>query len=294
MLMFFKVRETGQSKGYSFVRFYSHSDVAKALKLEPPPSFRDEVTKETQAVTIKIGHPKTILYINNLPRDMKAEELQQELTVLGKSTVVKVDLAKYSNGASYGWATYRDHESALAALRSLQRESINGSHLSVSMDEKPKSSNSYREEEDLSVKSVFVKGLHPDIQKEDLEDLFGNSTLEKVIIPLDKETKQPLGHAFVHFNTRQEAEIARDKYNGHDFHGRRIYVNWCQPQSKYKREKERERQYDNRDNGHRRRSGTDYGAHRNRSHGYRRKDDYPAHYDDPDGSPQNSRYHPYK
>jgi hypothetical protein len=155
--------------------------------------------------------------------------------------VTKFKLCTTLEGESkgYGWATFKDHKCAVQGMRLLQSTPVFGLYLNVHMAE-PRT-----QEEDMlaRVKSLFVRGVSPTTNAETMKAFFGDGC-EKVVIPLDVTTRAVLGHAFVHFATRQQAEVAMQRCQNATLEGEctaplisrsracvcavvRVRVRWC-------------------------------------------------------------------
>jgi len=88
-----------------------------------------------------------------------------------------------------------------------------------------------------NVKSLFVKGIASHIGEDQLKKIFSEWNVEKSVIPLDKKKKTPIGHAFLHFSNRNDAQTAMEKMNGTDLEGRKLTIEWAIPQEKSHLEK---------------------------------------------------------
>jgi len=224
-----KNKLTGETKGYGFVKFATPEAVEAALALPELPTFRDAVSNKVQMVRAVRADPKNVLYVGNLPCGLAAEDdvLQTLQEVLTSQEVVKFKLCKTPEGGSkgYGWATFRDHQSAVQAMRLLQMTPVLGIYLTVHLTEP-------RKEDDVlsRVKSLFVRGVLPHHDTETMKAFFGEGC-EKVVIPFDNATHTMLGHAFVHFNTRKQAEDAmlRCQNTPLDDQSQPFSIEWCLP-----------------------------------------------------------------
>ncbi len=74
-------------------------------------------------------------------------------------------------------------------------------------------------------RTVFVGNLSFDTRKESLADLFGEvGEILRLTIPMDRETHQPRGIAFVEYGAPSSANRAVDLINGTELDGRKLRV----------------------------------------------------------------------
>jgi RNA recognition motif-containing protein len=179
-------------------------------------------------VKVVRADPKNVLYVGNIPRGLSEDDVRlalqeattvrvpphmscavhepRELTAVTQTyEVTKFKLCTTLEGESkgYGWVTFKDHKCAVQGMRLLQTTPVFGLYLTIHMAE-PRT-----QEEDMlaRVKSLFVRGVTPTTNAEAMKAFFGEGC-EKVVIPVDVTTRAVLGHAFVHFSSRQQAELA--------------------------------------------------------------------------------------
>jgi RNA recognition motif-containing protein len=129
----------------------------------------------------------------------------------------------------FGWVTYSTHEVAIEALKNLKHKlKINDVKIQVNIAE----SRVIDERQMDNVKVLYVKNLPNSIQELQMIQLFGGiDVVEKAIIPFDKVTYQPQGHAFIHFKERKDALKALNELNGTIIDGKKILVELSIPQS---------------------------------------------------------------
>jgi len=74
--------------------------------------------------------------------------------------------------------------------------------------------------------SIFVGNLSYEISQEDLVDVFKEyGQVQRVHIPLDKETQRKRGFAFVEMESKAQETAAIEALDGADWMGRSIKVN---------------------------------------------------------------------
>ena len=78
---------------------------------------------------------------------------------------------------------------------------------------------------------LFVGNLPFNATNADLESLFGQvGEVSSVNIITDKFTGRSRGFGFVEMSSNQEAQIAIERFNGHELQGRALTVNEAKPQ----------------------------------------------------------------
>jgi RNA recognition motif-containing protein len=73
---------------------------------------------------------------------------------------------------------------------------------------------------------LFVGNLSVDTDNDELGALFSEvGFVESCLVITDPESGRSKGYAFIKMGTREAAEAAREKFNGHDLRGRPLIVN---------------------------------------------------------------------
>jgi len=75
-----------------------------------------------------------------------------------------------------------------------------------------------------------VTNLSDSVTEDDLRDLFGRfGRVVRCYLAKDRVTRESRGFAFIHFETRKEAERAMQALNGHGYDNLILRVDWAQP-----------------------------------------------------------------
>lgn len=78
--------------------------------------------------------------------------------------------------------------------------------------------------------TVYVGNLSFQASEEDIREIFEDyGTVEKVSLPLDRESGKKRGFAFVEMSTEEEEEAAIESLDGAEWMGRVIKVNKAKP-----------------------------------------------------------------
>eukprot|EP01112_Ceratiomyxa_fruticulosa_P022450 TRINITY_DN8213_c0_g1_i1.p1 TRINITY_DN8213_c0_g1~~TRINITY_DN8213_c0_g1_i1.p1 ORF type:complete len:474 (+),score=87.30 TRINITY_DN8213_c0_g1_i1:1322-2743(+) len=242
-------RYTGETKGFGFVRYFDESSMRKLLAAsrDELPAFVDKVTQRRTTVRVSQAAAKNILFIGNIPRGLTAGKAIELLESDGGEKVVSFEFGRDSK--CWGWATYKDHESALNAMKTIQHPtpSTTPSDLSAYLVQ-PKV---FDPSSIDSCKTLFVRGL-VDTTEEGIRTLFGDK-VERVV-PLsslvekkyeNSKGDQNRGHAVVHFYAHHDAAEVLERLHATEVNGCKLGVEWCLPKKEGKeRERERERERD--------------------------------------------------
>eukprot|EP01118_Nematostelium_gracile_P017552 TRINITY_DN753_c0_g1_i2.p1 TRINITY_DN753_c0_g1~~TRINITY_DN753_c0_g1_i2.p1 ORF type:complete len:440 (-),score=141.16 TRINITY_DN753_c0_g1_i2:89-1408(-) len=270
-----KHRDSNQPKGFAFIKFFNMEAMEKCLTMSPP-TFTNPQTGDQRTVSIRPADRRNKLNISGFLRNSDPQNVEEDLSAIVGVPIDRFEWIKEGGGRGYAVITFKDHDNALVAMRALAKTNYQGNRLVINMADQK-----YGKDE-KEHKTLFFKGLAHSITEPQLEAIIGEG-IDRAVIPLDRTTKNPLGHAFVHFKTREAAEEARRKFHERELEGRRVFVDWSQPQSKYNSERKR-------------RTG-DYGPMRNtrgygsRDSGRDRRGRYSPSYDDREED--NGRYRPY-
>ena len=81
----------------------------------------------------------------------------------------------------------------------------------------------------MSVK-LFVGNLTQETTSTEIHDLFSAvGVVESCQLIADRETGRSKGFGFVEMDSREAADAAKEKFNGHNLHGNTLKVNEAKP-----------------------------------------------------------------
>jgi cold-inducible RNA-binding protein len=81
---------------------------------------------------------------------------------------------------------------------------------------------------------LFVGNLSSDTTRTELNDLFSQvGVVDSCNLIVDKETERSRGFGFIEMNSEAAANAAKEKFNGHDLHGKPLKVNDAKPKTEY-------------------------------------------------------------
>ncbi|GMT24187.1 hypothetical protein PFISCL1PPCAC_15484, partial [Pristionchus fissidentatus] len=164
---------------------------------------------------------QTRLFVGNIPKDMSPvavkEQLEKKITENVKISVYPMGDASNKN-RGFAFVDFEDFKSAKAAMPIVNSIKIGGRSLSSDWAEK-------ESEVDESimkmVKKLYARNLPPGISSSQLIDWLES----------DKITHCKImgSYAFVHFGTRDSAEIVLNSKNGRIMGGNEIELTWAKP-----------------------------------------------------------------
>ncbi len=77
---------------------------------------------------------------------------------------------------------------------------------------------------------LFVGNLASETTSTEIRDLFSAvGVVESCQLIADRETGRSKGFAFVEMNSREAANAAKEKFNGHGLHGKTLKVDEAKP-----------------------------------------------------------------
>jgi cold-inducible RNA-binding protein len=72
---------------------------------------------------------------------------------------------------------------------------------------------------------LWVGNLSPETTNEEIRELFSNAgVVQSCRVVEDQETGLPKGFAFVEMDSLEAAYTAKEKFNGHELHGKALMV----------------------------------------------------------------------
>lgn len=173
------------------------------------------------------------LYVGNIPRTLKNDELRKIVEEHGVVDKVEVMYDKYSGRSRrFAFVTMKTVEDANVAIGKLNGTEIGGREIKVNVTEKPLSTIDFsllQAEETPFVDSphkVYVGNLAKTVTSEILKSFFadkGNVLSAKVSrVP---GTSKSSGFGFVSFSSEEDVDAAVSSFNNTPFEGQKIRVN---------------------------------------------------------------------
>lgn len=83
---------------------------------------------------------------------------------------------------------------------------------------------------------LFVGNLSPQTTRTEINDLFSEAgVVDSCDLILDRETERSRGFGFVEMDSMESANLAKERFNGHDLHGQPLKVYDAKPRTDYQR-----------------------------------------------------------
>ncbi|KAF6158721.1 hypothetical protein GIB67_040235 [Kingdonia uniflora] len=173
------------------------------------------------------------LYVGNIPRTVKNEELQKIFEEHGAVDTAEVMLDKYSGRSRrFAFVTMKTVEDATVAIEKLNGTEIEGRKIKVNVTEKPLQGvdlSLLQAEESKFIDSphkVYIGNLAKTVTSEMLSKLFS----EKGKVVSAKVSRVPgtskiSGFGFVSFSSDEDVEAAISSFNDSYLEGQKIRVN---------------------------------------------------------------------
>lgn len=228
-------RETGRSRGFAFVTMSNAEDHATAIEMlnETEVSGRtiyvsESLPKEKVAAnkkkytTERKKNEGTKIYVGNLNFDTTYDDLKATFEAFG--AVSDCFIPSDYEGNPRGFAFIQmEEENALEAIEKVNGTELDGRTLNVNKS-LPKGTKSTPKQTKL-----YVGNLSWGTEAPALRELFEEyGTVVDAYIPVDKETGQHRGFAFVTMEP-EDALRAADETDGYELDGRILRVNEAQP-----------------------------------------------------------------
>ena len=88
---------------------------------------------------------------------------------------------------------------------------------------------------------LFVGNLSEETTSAEISDLFSAvGVVESCQVVADRETGRSKGFGFVEMDSREAANAAKEKFNGHDLHGKTLKVNEAKPSTEWRNQERRQ------------------------------------------------------
>ncbi|XP_071550133.1 probable RNA-binding protein 46 isoform X2 [Panulirus ornatus] len=210
----------GVNRGYGFVQYSNRQEAEKALLTLNSYEIRPN---RYLGVTRSVDNNR--LFVGGIPKNLSREEVQEEMKRVTEG-VVKIILYPCINDRTknrgYAFVEYTSHKAAAMARRRLFSGRVQPwGNTEVKVD--------WAEPELIvdndtmsKVKILYIRNLALCTTEDDIRRLCNSSNgVERV--------KKQKDYAFVHFATREQAEVVKASLNGRIVHGCELEITWAKP-----------------------------------------------------------------
>ncbi|CAK1553392.1 unnamed protein product [Leptosia nina] len=212
---------SGSNRGYAFVTYTKTEDAATAVRELDNYEIRPH---HRIGVTISVDNRR--LFVGNIPRSKTKEDLFNELS---KRVADIVNVVLYENcytpsqNRGFAFVEFTSHRAATMARRTLIPGCFKlwGRDIKVDWaDPEPE----IEEEKMQMVKILYVRNFDLKTTPQTIKAAFESAINKKV-----ERLKKILDYAFIHFNEREDAELAMMKLQNVEIDGRRVEIKWARP-----------------------------------------------------------------
>jgi RNA recognition motif-containing protein len=79
---------------------------------------------------------------------------------------------------------------------------------------------------------LFVGNLSPETSNDELREIFSKAgEVQSCQVITERDTGRSKGFAFIEMNSQETANIAKEKFNGQEVHGKALKVNDAKPRN---------------------------------------------------------------
>jgi len=212
----------GFNRGYAFVTYEKRSDASKALK-----GLNNKEIQRGKLLGVCRSVDNCRLFVGGIPKTKMKTDILEEMKKVTEGVVnviVYPSAADKSKNRGFAFIEYQTHKQAAQARRKLMPGKIQLWNHQIAVDwAEPEID--IDDEVMAKVKILYIRNLMLHTTEDTLLALFTNitgvSTIERI--------RKIRDFAFVHFDTRENAEKAKDMVNGMEIEGSNIEVTWAKP-----------------------------------------------------------------
>lgn len=232
---------SGYNRGYAFLTFKKRSEANAALK-----GLNNFEIRSGKLLGVCRSVDNCRLFVGGIPKSKKRPEIMEEMKKVSDGVVdviVYPSAADKTKNRGFAFVEYESHKTAAMSRRKLMPGKIQlwGQPIAVDWAEPEIDVD---DEIMAQVKILYVRNLMLNTREETLEEIMTNVTGVATI----ERVKKIRDYAFVHFNTRENAGIAKQAVNGMVIDGSTVEITWAKPvdrEAYAKYNKNSNRNYDN-------------------------------------------------
>jgi len=232
---------SGYNRGYAFLTFKKRSEANAALK-----GLNNFEIRSGKLLGVCRSVDNCRLFVGGIPKSKKRPEIMEEMKKVSDGVVdviVYPSAADKTKNRGFAFVEYESHKTAAMSRRKLMPGKIQlwGQPIAVDWAEPE-----IDVDDDImaQVKILYVRNLMLNTREETLEEIMTNVTGVATI----ERVKKIRDYAFVHFNTRENAAIAKQAVNNMVIDGSTVEITWAKPvdrEAYAKYNKNSNRNYDN-------------------------------------------------
>lgn len=226
---------TRRSLGYAYVNFHRFEDAERALdilnftNIRNRPcrimwSHRDPSLRKSGAGNI---------FVKNLAKTIDNKTLYDTFSAFGNILSCKVSMNSKRESLGYGFVHYENEEAARNAIERVNGMIIADRQVVVQPFKSKKDRGAF---DKSKFTNVYVKNLPEDLDKNELDTLFGRFGEITSSMASFNDDGKSRGFGFVNFANADQATAAVETLNGSELRGRKLYVARAQKREERERE----------------------------------------------------------
>lgn len=221
---------SGSNRGFCFVRYTTREDAKRSVK-----ELNNYEIRPNKFLGILHSVDNRKLWVSGIPRNLTSDQIMAEMQKLTdgvRDVILYSSQTDKSRTRGYAFVEYESHRAAALARRKLvpQKFYLGGQEIEKVDWAEPE--NEIDEDVMSRVKVLFVRNLMAITTEEQIRSVFeslidggdGGGAVERV--------KKSKDYAFVHFSTREAAEVAKDRAAGLTLDDSEIEIFWSKPVDK--------------------------------------------------------------
>jgi len=212
----------GYNRGYAFVTYEKRAEASKALK-----GLNNREIKNGKLLGVCRSVDNCRLFVGGIPKSKMKIEILEEMKKVTEGVVnviVYPSAADKTKNRGFAFIEYQTHKQAAQARRKLMPGKIQLWNHQIAVDwAEPE----IDIDDDImaKVKILYIRNLMLHTQEDTLLMIFTNLTGVGTI----ERIRKIRDFAFVHFDTRENAEKAKSLANGVEVDGSHIEITWAKP-----------------------------------------------------------------
>lgn len=220
---------SGSNRGFCFVRYTDREHAKRAVK-----ELNNFEIRPNKFLGILHSVDNRKLWVSGIPRNLTSDQIMAEMQKLTdgvRDVILYSSQTDKSRTRGYAFVEYESHRAAALARRKLvpQKFYLGGQEIEKVDWAEPE--NEIDEEVMQKVKVLFVRNLMSITTEEQIRSVF-----ESLIDGCDggavERVKKSKDYAFVHFSTREAAEVAKDRAAGLTLDDSVVEIFWSKPVDK--------------------------------------------------------------
>merc|ERR1719186_692309 len=216
---------SGTNRTYCYVRYSKKEHATEAIR-----SLNGYEIRRGHHLAVTKSVDNRRLWINGIPKNRSAEEFKEELEAItgGISNVILYPSQTEANRTrSYMFVEYETHRAAALARRKLVPGKVFLFGVEVGQVDWAEPEPEVDEEQMKQIKILYVRHLNMATTEQTLMTCFSQLSNGQV-----DRVRKPKDYAFIHFTSREAAELVMSRCDSLYMDGQKVEVMWAKPPDK--------------------------------------------------------------